>query len=565
VLTASPLALLASSAFAQHVANPYVGAKPYLNPDYANEVAAVAAQTTNATLKAQMQNVAAIPTAVWMDKMAAITGGSANSGRLGLSQHITAALSQAQGSEPVVITLVIYDLPQRDCAALASNGEISIAPNPPAQPLSGIATYEQDYITPIYNILAPYATNTKLRFVLVIEPDSLPNMVTNTGLSFTIPNCVAANNGQTGSASLSGVYVQGIQYAISKFHALPNVYQYLDVGHSAWLGWPTNMTPAVSFYTQIVQGTAAGFSTIDGFISNTANYTPTKEPYMAAYEDINGNDVYTAYFYQYNPNIDEADYDAALYSAFVNAGFPSSIGFLIDTSRNGWGGSNRPTGPSGSNSLNTFVNATKIDERDDRGQWCNQDFAGLGEVPTADPPGYFPQLEAFVWVKPPGESDGTYAASTGYTGGGADENCDPAHYNALANNTLTDALPNSPPSGTFFPAAFTMMVGNAYPAIPVTGFTVAAVQSDVTVKEGASAKDTINITGSGGFAGKVTLSASGLPAGVTASFTSNPTKGTSKLVLAAASTTPTGASTVTVTGVSGAVTSTTSITLTVKK
>src|ERR1700685_4677135 len=130
-----------------------------------------------------------------MDRMAAIAGGSSNNGRLGLAQHITTALSQQKGTQPVVIEIVIYDLPDRDCAALASNGEISINPNPPTQPLTGIQTYEQNFITPIFNILQPFGSNSKIRFVLIIEDDSLPNLITNTGESPNpaIANCVAAN------------------------------------------------------------------------------------------------------------------------------------------------------------------------------------------------------------------------------------------------------------------------------------------------------------------------------------------------------------------------------------
>ena len=41
---------------------------------------------------------------------------------------------------------MIYDLPDRDCAALASNGELSIANN-------GLSYYENDYINPIAQIL----------------------------------------------------------------------------------------------------------------------------------------------------------------------------------------------------------------------------------------------------------------------------------------------------------------------------------------------------------------------------------------------------------------------------
>lgn len=406
-----------------------------------------------------MTTVGNYSTAVWLDHMGAITGGTANGGRLSLAQHITTALSQQSGSNPVVVTLVIYDLPDRDCAALASNGELSIAANPPTQPLSGLDTYEQDYITPIANILQPYATNPNLRFVLIIEPDSIPNLVTNAnGSPSPIANCVSAQS--------SGVYVQGVQYAINQLHAITNAYLYLDVGQSAWLGWPSNFTPAISQYLQLVQGTTDGVNSIDGFISNTANYVPTREPFLTATEQVAGQEVMSSTFYQFNPYIDESDYDAALYTAFVNAGFASTIGFLIDTSRNGWGGTNRPTAPSTSTVLDTFVRATAIDKRNARGQWCNQTGAGLGVPPTTSPMGFFSQLQAFVWIKPPGESDGTYKTSTAYVSGNADENCDPAHENALANNTLTGSLPNPPSAGIFFQAQFTQLVQNAYPAVP---------------------------------------------------------------------------------------------------
>ena len=450
-----------SSGTAQHVANPFVGATQYVNPDYTKEVQSLATQTkaSNPGLAAQMTTVGGYSTAVWLDRMAAISGGTANGGRLSLAQHITTALSQQVGSQPVVVTLVIYDLPDRDCAALASNGELSIAANPPSQPLSGLDTYEQNYITPIVSALQPYAANPNLRFVLVIEPDSVPNLVTNaSGSPSPIPNCVSAQS--------SGVYVQGIQYALAQLHALTNAYLYLDVGQSAWLGWPSNFMPAVNEYLALVQGTPDGVHSIDGFISNTANYVPTQEPFLTATEEVSGQQVMSAAFYQYNPYIDEADYDAALYSAFVNAGFPATIGFLIDTSRNGWGGTARPTGPSSSTDLNTFVRATAIDKRTARGQWCNQGNAGLGAPPMTSPAGFFTQLQAFVWIKPPGESDGTYKTSTAYVSGNADENCDPAHANVLANNTLTGSLPNSPSAGTFFTTQFAQLVENAYPSVP---------------------------------------------------------------------------------------------------
>ena len=67
-----------------------------------------------------------------------------------------------------------------------------------------------------------------------------------------------------------------------------------------------------------------------------------------------------------------------------------------------------------------------------------------------------------------------------------------------------------------------------------------------------------------GFTGSVTLSASGLPSGVTASFSPNPTTGyTNTLTLTASSYATPGQSTVTVTGVSGNQTASTTLALTV--
>lgn len=58
-----------------------------------------------------------------MDKIAAIAGDSTHRG---LRAQLDNALAQqtAAGGGPMVFEVVIYDLPGRDCAALASNGEI---------------------------------------------------------------------------------------------------------------------------------------------------------------------------------------------------------------------------------------------------------------------------------------------------------------------------------------------------------------------------------------------------------------------------------------------------------
>jgi len=362
-----------------------------------------------------------------------------------LAGHLDAAVQQATSSgQTVVITIVIYDLPGRDCAALASNGEI---------PATGLSTYETQYIDPIVATINQ-TKYSKLRISAIIEPDSLPNLVTNLNLA----SCATVNS--------NGAYVQGVQYALSKLHALSNVYNYVDIGHYGWLGWPNNFQPAVTLISNTIKGAVGGVNSVDGFISDTANYVATVEPYMTANQSISGNPVRSATFYQWNTYIDQASFDAAWKSAMIAAGLPSTIGMLTDTSRNGWGGSGRPAGASTSTDLNTFVNASRIDRRIGVGNWCNQP-GGIGARPQANPGNGY---AAYVWVKPPGESDGSSSLiPTGPSnpgGKGFDRMCDPTYGgNSLNQNLPTGAIANAPVSGAWFQAAFNILVQNAYPAL----------------------------------------------------------------------------------------------------
>jgi subtilase family serine protease len=94
-------------------------------------------------------------------------------------------------------------------------------------------------------------------------------------------------------------------------------------------------------------------------------------------------------------------------------------------------------------------------------------------------------------------------------------------------------------------------------------FTLSASPNSLTITQGTSGTSTITVNDQNGFSGSVTLSASGLPSGVTAGFSPNPTTGTSVLTLTASGTATTGTATVTITGTSGSLTATTTITLTV--
>jgi hypothetical protein len=95
-------------------------------------------------------------------------------------------------------------------------------------------------------------------------------------------------------------------------------------------------------------------------------------------------------------------------------------------------------------------------------------------------------------------------------------------------------------------------------------FTLSATPYNVSVTQGSSATSTITVTPLNGFSGSVTLSASGLPNGVTASFGTNPTTSTSTLTLTASSTATAGTTAVTINGTSGKLTLSTNLSLTVQ-
>jgi cellulose 1,4-beta-cellobiosidase len=214
----------------------------------------------------------------------------------------------------------------------------------------------------------------------------------------SIPKCAASDQ----------AYRDGVAYAIKKL-AAPNVSLYLDAAHAGWLGWPDNMTKIATIFRDVLTA-AGGVDKIRGFATDTANYTE-----LHAQTEL--------YDYQYNPCHDELTYVDKLTQALAAVGIDNK-GFVIDTSRNGRGGI-----------------------RHQWGSWCNVEGAGLGERPVADPQ---PGIDAYYWVKPPGESDGTSDSTM-------------TRYDASCSND--DATPGAPQAGTWFSSYFLNLVKNANPAL----------------------------------------------------------------------------------------------------
>jgi cellulose 1,4-beta-cellobiosidase len=414
------------------VDNPYSGAKVYVNPEWS---AKAAAEPGGSRISNQ-------PTGVWLDRIAAINGVN---GGMGLRAHLDKALEQ-KGSGELVVQLVIYNLPGRDCAALASNGELGA---------TEIDKYKTQYIDPIAAILADpkYAS---LRIVNTIEIDSLPNLVTNVS-----PRATATANCDTMKAN--GNYIKGVGYALNKLGDAPNVYNYVDAGHHGWIGWDDNFSASVQTIKQAATAEGATVNDVQGFITNTANYSALKEQYFTINDSVGGKSVRESKWVDWNRYTDELSFAQAFRQEAVNQGFASGVGMLIDTSRNGWGGTARPTGPGATTDVDTYVNGGRIDRRIHVGNWCNQSGAGLGERPQASPAA---GIDAYVWIKPPGESDGSSSAIANDEGKGFDRMCDPTYTgNPRNNNNMSGALPNAPLSGHWFSAQFQELMKNAYPAL----------------------------------------------------------------------------------------------------
>lgn len=94
-------------------------------------------------------------------------------------------------------------------------------------------------------------------------------------------------------------------------------------------------------------------------------------------------------------------------------------------------------------------------------------------------------------------------------------------------------------------------------------FSLTATPNSLTVGVGGTGKSTIKVVPQNGFAGTVSFAASGLPAGVTATFIPKTSTTSSSLSLKVGTTASAGTSTITVTGTSGALVNSTTISLTI--
>jgi cellulose 1,4-beta-cellobiosidase len=346
--------------------NPFEGKTYYVNPSYQAELDTSIATATG-SVKATLQSMRNVASAYWIDVMAKITGDDTKS--------VQGILKDAASKSPIpLVVFIVYDLPNRDCHAKASNGEICCYPNADGtcnydqsgDCAEGINTYKTKYIDPLVAVFKQFPT---VPIVAVVEPDSLPNLATNQA----DPHC--------GNSATSTAYKVGIPYAITALSSVSNVNIYLDAAHGGWLGWQNNIQSFVQTVTQL-----GVLNKIRGFSTNVANYQPLGMPCPAVGYCLNGQNQNNPCCAdpcklegQYNPANNEMNYVLELHTSLTSAGFDAH--FIIDTGRNG-----------------------VANMRSNCANWCNIRGAGVGLLPTTMTNGT--NVDAYYWLKTPGESDG---------------------------------------------------------------------------------------------------------------------------------------------------------------
>jgi cellulose 1,4-beta-cellobiosidase len=345
--------------------NPFDGAPFFVNPEWVAHLEAAAAADPGKAPR--VRALASQPVALWIDSIDV------------LKSQVPSWLDGARGKLAV---LVLYDLPNRDCSANSSAGELGPGDE---------ARYRTEVVDPLAALLR---ARPDQRVAIVVEPDSLPNLVTNTN----VKKC----------ADSDPIYRKSLAYAISTL-SMPNVALYLDAGHSGWLGWDDKRSKIAGIFKDVLDR-AGGPQKIRGFAVNVSGYGVLRGDDGKRLEPS-------------NPCPDELTYVEKLSGDLEKVGIAGKA-FVIDTSRNGRAGS-----------------------RSKAAHWCNVKGAGLGERPRAAPA---PNVDAYFWIKVPGESDGT---------------SDPKAKGFDAVCASEDAMPGAPAAGTFFPAYLLGLVDRANPPI----------------------------------------------------------------------------------------------------
>jgi endoglucanase len=392
------------------------------------QIAELTAQGDKAAA-AQIRAITDTPQAVWFE------AGTPKSVKQDV--RLTVNRAAAKRSVPVLVT---YNIPFRDCAQFSAGG----------------ATTRAEYEAWIDGFAAGIGDYPA---IVVLEPDGLGiipwyDPYGSADGSNALEWCQPA---EADPATAASDRFAMLNHAVDALAGLPNVTTYLDGTHSAWLG-------SGDIADRLVRAGVAG---ADGFFLNVSNYqfTANNAQYgrwisqcIAYGTEVVAGDFFNCPNQYWNGGplpakiaellgewtgvelnrfgvwSDDAD-DPALNTSGINLRYANMLGdveptarYVIDTSRNGRGPWAPPAYP-------------------DPQDWCNPPNRGLGLAPTLATGR--PLLDAYLWVKTPGESDGECTRGLGPAG----ETVDPEW-------GLID-----PGAGDWFPQQALRLAANADPPL----------------------------------------------------------------------------------------------------
>jgi endoglucanase len=354
---------------------------------------------------ANLAALLATPQAVWFES------GSPSD----VKAAVQKTMAQARCEHRVPI-LVAYNLPFRDCSQYSAGGAADTA---------AYEAWIDGFAAGIGNEKA----------VVILEPDGLGVIPYNTNLDGSTDWCkptvtdAQGNTVPAPGADPSSRYAQ-LNYAVDSIaREAPKVATYLDGTHSAWL----NVGEATYRLTQ------AGVARARGFFLNVSNYQYTAN--LAQYGtwlsnclaytsvvslgDYNGcpnqywnggplpskiaqiNGEWTGTALDKHGEWSDATDTVALNTSGINLRYANMLGsvtpaahFVIDTGRNG-------NGPLDATqyAVAPYNQSASVTTGLDNGAWCNAPSAGSG-IRTTSKTGVA-MLDAYLWIKTPGESDGS--------------------------------------------------------------------------------------------------------------------------------------------------------------
>ena len=349
-----------------------------------------------------------------------------------VQQQVRQTMAEA-AIERALPVLVAYDIPGRDCAQYSAGGALD----------------EASYEAWIGGFAAGIGNG---KADVILEPDALGLLPSDCGGP-------SANYPFTNADR----YAE-LEYAVSALAAKPGVSVYLDGTHSAW--------QSVGTMTQRLL--TAGVQQARGFFINVSNYQPTPnlQDYGTWISDciaivtdpsnplFNNPGACASQYYPANPS----DFSTwGLTTAWYAANMGNAVAtthFVIDTSRNGDGPNNMQAFAQAPYNQPASVIGTLAG-----GNWCNPPNSGLGLRPTANTG--FPLLDAYLWVKTPGQSDGQCDAAGGVRAWDYGAYTQPGWPTDAASQALFDPLwgMDDPAAGAWFPQQALQLAQDASPAL----------------------------------------------------------------------------------------------------